>query len=48
MSVGARSPRSGMVSVGQSLAEGLLLRSSGNVREVLISEKVRNIIICTL
>ena len=48
VSVGARSPRSGMVSVGQSLVEGLLLRSSGNVREVLISEKVRNIIICTL
>lgn len=42
VSAGTRgSPKSGMVSVGQSLVEGLLLRSSGNVREVLISEKVR-------
>ncbi len=43
VSVGTRSPRSGMVSVGQSLVEGLLLRSTGNVREVLISEKVRTL-----
>ena len=41
ISAGTRNPRSGMVSVGQSLVEGLLLRSSGNIRDsILVSNKM--------